>query len=198
MPQPPSPNPNPPENPLQNPPSPPAVGGSGTDSSASEFLADPGPAFDPELSPAAPEVQLEDELVAEPEGWREETIRNLLETQGRATHALLRVGPADTETWKHTEDDLRSIAPPLTRMLNRYDATRAAAAAGDEIALGAALATYGARNYSKRRRLLAQLHAQEPEPITGVAADGDVGPDYDAEYQRVNEPPPAIVPKRMR
>lgn len=169
--------------------------GSGPGSSA-EFVADPGPAFDPEQAPDAPELQLENELaVAElEEGWREETIRSLLVTQGNVTHALLKVGPEDSETWKHTQDDLRAIAPPMCRILNRYDATRAAAAAGDEIALAAAVAAYGARNYTRRRRLLAAIAAQEPVPITGVPADPDLHP----EFQEIYEAPPALRPKGGR
>lgn len=168
--------------------------GSGPGSSA-EFVADPGPAFDPEQAPEAPALELQDELAIElQEGWQEETIRSLLVTQGNVTHALLRVGPDDGDTWQHTQDDLRAIAPPLCRILNRYDATRAAAAAGDEIALAAAVAAYGARNYTRRRRLLAAIAAQEPVPITGVAADPDLHP----EFHEIFEGPPALRPKGVR
>lgn len=175
----------------------PSAGDSSAASSAEEFLADPGPAFDPKQAPEAPALEPEDEpLVAE--GWQEETIRSLLVTQGNVTHMVFNAGPEDTDTWKHTQDDLRAIAPPLTRILNRYDASRAAAAAGDEIALIAGLAAYGGRNYTKRKRLLAAQRAAEPQPITGVAADPDVGPEFDPEYQRIHEPPPALVPKGHR
>ncbi|PZR70112.1 MAG: hypothetical protein DLM63_00205 [Solirubrobacterales bacterium] len=173
----------------------PTAGVSGPGSSAAEFIADPGPAFDPEQAPDAPELEFEDEIALElQEGWQEETIRSLLVTQGNVTHALLKVGADDGETWKHTQDDLRAIAPPMTRILNRYDATRAAAAAGDEIALAAAVAAYGARNYTRRRRLLAAIAAQEPVPITGVPADPDLHP----EFQEIYEAPPALRPKGVR
>ena len=194
--RPPSPSPSPSDPPSPS-PSPSQSGpGSSTDSSA-EFLADPGPAFDPKQAPEAPVLEPEDEpLVAD--GWQEETIKSLLVTQGNVTHMVFNAGPEDTDTWKHTQDDLRAIAPPLTRILNRYDASRAAAAAGDEIALIAGLAAYGGRNYTKRRRLIAHQNADGPQPLSGVAADEDVGPEFDAEYQRVNEPPPALVPKGHR
>lgn len=183
----------PPQSPSPPPPSP-SGRGFGPDSSA-EFVADPGPAFDPEQAPDAPALELGDEIALElEEGWQEETIRSLLVTQGNVTHALLRAGPDDGDTWKHTQDDLRAIAPPLCRILNRYDATRAAAAAGDEIALAAAVAAYGARNYTRRRRLLAAIAAQEPVPITGVPADPDLHP----EFQEIFEAPPALRPKGVR
>jgi len=179
-------------------PSPSRAAGSSEGSSAADgFLADPGPDFDPEQTPEAPEPEISPEQEAL-EGWSEDTIRSLLTVQGNATHALLRVGPDDADTWKHTEDDLRAIAPPLTRILNRYDATRAAAAAGDEIALGAALAAYGAKNYTRRRRLIVQLRQQPPEPVSGVAADEGTGPEHDPEWQRIHEAPPALRPKGVR
>jgi len=109
-----------------------------------------------------------------------------------------RSAPDDKETWKQTEEDLHAIAPPMTRLLNRYDVTRAAAAAGDEIALVAALTAYGARNYTRRRRLLAAIAAQGPQPITGVDAEPDTGPENDEEWERVHQAPPALRPKGVR
>lgn len=168
-------------------------------SGAPDFVADAGPAFDPKTAPEAP--LFEDELDQQPEGWLEDTVRELLVTQGEVTHWMLRVGDEthDPDSWEHTQKDLGRIAPPLTRMLNRYDITRAAAAAGDEASLAAALSVYVARNYTKRRRLLAELRElDQPQPLTGVPADADLGPDHDAEYQRVHEAPPQLVPKGRR
>lgn len=119
-------------------------------------------------------------------------------TQGNVTHAIFKVGPDDKETWKQTEEDLHAIAPPMTRLLNRYDVTRAAAAAGDEIALVAALTAYSARNYTRRRRLLAAIAAQGPQPITGVEAEPGTGPEDDEEWQHIHEAPPALRPKGVR
>jgi hypothetical protein len=171
-------------------------------SSADDFLSDAGPAFDPKAAPPAPEPELEDELLQELEQWDEKQIRELLTLQGEITHAVFAAGPDDDETWYQTERDLNAIAPPLTRIANRYDAIRAAAAAGDEILLASAVSRYAARNYVKRRRLLATLRAQEPQPITGVAAPEGSGPENDEEWQRTHEPmemaPPALVPKGAR
>jgi len=166
-------------------------------SAADDFLADPGPAFDPKHAPAAPTIEAEETGPGVVEFWEEDRIKQLLTVEGNALHYLLRVGPDDTETWKYTEDDLASIAPPLTNILNRYDVTRAAAAAGDEIALAAALTTYGTRNYVKRRRLLQALADAEPRPVTGVPAEPDTGPEDDEDWMRT-QPPPALVPKGHR
>lgn len=176
---------------------------SGTASAAgNDFVAEPGPEFDPELAPGDPEMELEDELAVADEGWSEQTVKEILIAQGEVTHALFKAGPNDDETWKHTEDDLRRIAPPATRILNRYDVTRAAAVVGDEASLVIAVTTYATRNYVKRRRLLAELAAEPDRPITGVAADPGTGPEHDAEYQRtqgdeidIRPAPPNLRPR---
>jgi len=164
----------------------------------SDFLEDAGPAFDPEAAPAAPEIEAEDaprSIV--PDYWERDRIEQLLKIEGNALHYLLRVGPEDTETWKYTEEDLENIAPPLTNILNRYDVTRAAAAAGDEIALIAGLTTYGTRNYTRRRRLLAARADAGPAPVTGVPAPEGTAPEDDEEWMRT-QPPPQLIPKGHR
>jgi hypothetical protein len=76
----------------------------------------------------------------------------------------------------YTRDELRAIAPPLTRILNRYDATRAAAATGDELALLIGLTGYVGRSIEERRRALRALAAEQPddldfEPVTAYGPD---------------------------
>ena len=168
-----------------------SAGAAGSASSAAassaEFIADAGPAFDPDHAPAAPEVDDVDEL-GDDEGWDEQKVQEFVVMQGEITHSLFNAGPEDDETWLHTERDLRAIVPPLTRILNRYDMTRAAAAAGDEALLAAAVARYGARNYTKRRKYLALRAAQGPAPITGAAAPPETGPEHDPDWQRVHGP----------
>jgi hypothetical protein len=169
-------------------------------SAGSDFISEPGPAFDPELGPAAPELDEPDPL--EEPGWEERTIREYLELQGEVFHELAKwrlVGDDAEDVWLHTERDLGAIAPPLTRILNRYDLTRAAAVAGDEGLLIASLGRYAGRNLAKTRRLMAQARQAPPEPVSGAAADPGTGPEDDAEWQRTHaEPfagPPALKPK---
>jgi hypothetical protein len=173
-----------------------------------DFVTDPGPAFDPEAGPAEPELETIDRL--EDLGWEEATIREALSTQGELLHELARWRLALDEeeaedVWMHTDRDLRAIAPPLTRILNRYDVTRAAAVAGDEALLAAGIARYGARNVIKTRRLLAMQRARVQEvPSSGRAAEPGTGPEHDEDWQRVhdNDPlggaPPALRPKGVR
>lgn len=130
-------------------------------------------------------------------------MRELLALQGEITHAFLAAGPDDDDTWLQTDKDLGAIAPPLTRIANRYDALRAAAVAGDEILLASAVSRYAARNYIKRRRYLAAQQDQGPQPVTGREAPPESGPEHDEDWQRTHsEPmapaPPALVPKGGR
>lgn len=187
--EPPAQTPSPSQSPSQSPPSsgaPARSPSSGTGSSA-DFIADAGPVFDPRHAPAPPAV---DEL-DEPDGqigWEEEQIRDGLELAGETLHWLFNGGPDDEETWLMTQRDLRAMVKPSTRILNRYDVTRAAAAAGDEALLAAALIRYGTRNYTKRRRYLKLAAQQGPRPVTGVPAPEGTGPADDLDWQRVHDP----------
>jgi hypothetical protein len=179
----PSPNPNPPETPSPSTPAATRSASSSAGSSAAEFIADAGPAFDPRQAPAAPLVE-EPEL--EVDEWDEERIREILTLAGEVTHSLFNAGPEDDETWLATDRDLRAMVPPATRIANRYDVIRAAAAAGDEALLAAAMTRYVARNYTRRRRILKLREVQGPQPITGTEALPETGPEYDAEWQRIH------------
>lgn len=136
------------------------------------FVAEPGPAFDAEAHAHEPEptpaLALE-----EPPGWQEEQVATLLRTQGLLVHQAIAVDK-ETEEWRYTEAELRAIGGPLTRILNRYDATRAAAGTGDELAVVIGLGGYVVRSYGVRRgalRAQAALEDQGPQPITGHAPD---------------------------
>jgi hypothetical protein len=155
-------------------------------SDADDLVGDPGPVFDPDLVADQDELDLDlepDGLLED--GWQEQQIKELLTAQGSATNYLLRLHDED-ETWKHTKEDLTAIAGPLTRILNRYDATRAAAAAGDELALVVAVSNYGIRNYTQRARLIRRYREIE-EPISGIPEP----------QPHADEPPPLIFDDQL-
>jgi hypothetical protein len=148
--------------------------GSARDSSASPFVADPGPGFDPEAAGPEPEPPLEPtvaEQLLEIE-WDEEAVGRWLLLQGELAHGVAGVSEAD---WKYTEADLISIAGPLSRILNRYETTRAIAAYNDPASVAFGFGMYGIRSLKERRDVLAALKATE-EPITGVPAPPGSGP----------------------
>jgi hypothetical protein len=159
----------------------PSAADSLTDSSAAStdghgFIADPGPAHDGEHAPPPPEGEPAAELL-DGLAWDSEVVRGLLTAQGQALHTFAGKGEDD---WIYTRDELRAIAPPLTRILNRYDATRAAAGTGDELALLIGLTGYVGRSISVRRDVLRAQRADEPDddevlgaPMFGAEVDLD-------------------------
>ncbi|MFL5910773.1 MAG: hypothetical protein ACJ768_09435 [Gaiellaceae bacterium] len=174
-------------------------------SAASEFAADPGPAFDPEGAPAAPEPEEDRSGWFEDPHWEESTIRDALVLQGEIAHSLVewRLELDGTDVWQHTQKDLRAIAPPLTRILNRYEPTRLAAAAGDEALLAAGLMRYASRNVMRTRRAMANRQPPAgPQPVTGTPAEPGTGPEHDPDWQRVHSDPlggpPNLTPKGSR
>jgi hypothetical protein len=138
----------------------------------SGLVGDAGPTFNAERAGDAPPPA---ELHALPEplpGWEEPQVRTILGAQGLVVHNAIAV-EKEGEEWVYTKAELDTIAPPLTRILNRYDATRAAAGTGDELALVIGLTGYVGRSWVERRRALALLAAaeEEPQPITGIRPD---------------------------
>ncbi|HET7120297.1 MAG TPA: hypothetical protein VFI17_03475 [Solirubrobacterales bacterium] len=141
----------------------------------SPFIAEPGPAFDAEQAPPGPEPQPQADIHALPTpeiAWEEGTVQDLLDVQGQLLHGA--IGVADQD-WLHTQADLKAIGGPLTRILNRYPATAAAAAMGDPVALALGLGAYGVRSTRERAEVL-RAQAEEEVPITGVKAPPGAGP----------------------
>ncbi len=132
------------------------------------FVADTGPAFDPE---AAAEIPPEPPPAAEPVEsvqWEEETIAALLGLKGRALHAAAGVAEED---WRYTELDLAAIAPPLARICNRYEPIQRLAKYSDPMTLAFALGAYGVRSLEERQ---AELGYREAEADTQpIAAAGE-------------------------
>lgn len=140
--------------------------------SAAAFIGDPGPAFDAEGAADLPAPEPAAAQLSPDVEWEEATIRNLLTAKGEVLHTAIAVDK-DSDEWRYTTGDLHAIAPPLTRILNRYDATRAAAATGDELALIIGLVGYAGRSIAERRVAIAAHQEHEaPAPITGMTAEG--------------------------
>jgi hypothetical protein len=100
-------------------------------------------------------------------GWDEARVRALLVPMGFGLHYV--GGAGHPEAFKMTDDDLEAIAPPLTRILNRYPVTRAAAAGGDELALAVGVGMYGLRSIRQRGQIIAQREL-EAEQLAGEQA----------------------------
>jgi hypothetical protein len=206
----PSPSPSPNDEPT---PSPDAAADSGADSSKADgagLLGDAGPDFQQAPpTPATPPIDAGAAL-AGGELWNVSRVKAILTAKGVLLHGALAVDKQSTE-WVYTQADLQAIAPPLTRILNRYEPTRVAAGAGDEMALGIGLLGYAARSISERRRALAQLDSDEPEPVPdpisaddvderrqvdGFDDDGAGVPRVAPDFPAPDEAPPITSPRR--
>lgn len=162
-------------------------------SGAEPFVGEPGPVHDPEAKGPTPEAEAELHALPGPEPeWDERALRDLLRTQGEVMHYAIGVAEQD---WKHTEADLASISGPLSRILNRYPATRAAAGSADGLALTVAVGAYGMRSAKERRDALAEFAEEEEEvPITGAPAPPGSGPPA-GHPAAVGPTPPARPPQ---
>lgn len=148
-------------------------------SAASPFIGDPGPQFDAgqadELGGGPPPAR--PRLEALPGGAgvvEEDTVRGMLTAQGELVHLAAGVGEED---WRYTAADLAAIAPPLTRICNRYPAAaETVSALGDPAAAGIGLFNYGLRSLQERRAVLDAQEEEPDVPVTGVHAPPGTGP----------------------
>ncbi len=148
---------------------------------AGPFEVDPGQPFAPseqserattdetgretDLPPVAPVASDGLELLE----VTEEQVRSLLMVQGAAVHGLAAVDK-DSDEWVWLQAELDAIVPPLTRICNRYEPLRRAAALGDYPAVALGLGAYTRRSVSERAAALARLRFAE-EAVPSSDAD---------------------------
>jgi len=139
--------------------------GSTPDSSAT--TSDPAGALDLEPDtftapggpvPADTDTDLEpyEPAGAEPVEWTPERASAVVRAGGYLLHTAdgLTREPGGEELWRATEADLEAIAPPLARILNRYEPARRLAGLSDEGELAFGVAGYVRRNLAARGRIL--------------------------------------------
>jgi hypothetical protein len=102
--------------------------------------------------------------------WEEDAVRANLIAQGAALHGLVAIDKGSTE-WVYTTADLDAIAPPLTRLLNRYPVLAQLSRLGDYPALLVGFGGYAKRSLDERA------------VATAERASGDLGPTADVPFQ---------------
>lgn len=110
-----------------------------------------------ELGAAPEEDRPEPEVL--PPGWDQATIEKFLEGAGAGIHMVAGKGERD---WLMTEQDLRRIGEPLTRICNRYEAVINLSGFADPLLVAHGLALYGWRSTLEAKR--AQRDAEEEVP----------------------------------
>lgn len=118
-------------------------------------------------------------------GWDEKTIRQFLTGAGAGLHLMLGAGEAD---WLMTQEDLERIAPPLTRMSNRYQPMLALSPYGDPLLVAAGLGLYGWRSTLQtvraKRDQAAHRQASKGASYTRVE-DGAVDVDHESDAEDI-------------
>jgi hypothetical protein len=143
--------------------------------SSDPFAGDPGPGFTPGATAAEPgEPGDQPALPGWPDDVAEEQVRSFLMTVGDAAHAVAGVGELD---WRFTEKDQDRLAPPMTRITNRYETLRAVAGHSDELAVAIGMGLWGWRSMLERRAVLEALaEGREPPRPAPAAARPEPGP----------------------
>jgi hypothetical protein len=180
--------------PPQDPTPDPAEKGSSKVSSAADdgglFADAGGPEFDAKAPAPEPDTLEEPRPL---DLWDETKVKTMLTTQGEVVHAVI-AADKGSEEWRYTEGDLRTIAPPLTNILNRYDATRAMAATSDELMVAIGFGHYAIRSYGQRRAALAAIaqgagdgtvNAYPAEPAAAPAGGVDETEPADPEAETI-------------
>jgi hypothetical protein len=99
-------------------------------------------------------------------GWEQETVEQFLMGFGAGTHML--IGAAEKD-WLMTKRDLARIAPPLTRIMNRWEPAVRMSPYADPLLVAHGFALYGWRSGLERNRALRDAAAAEGEVIDGAA-----------------------------
>jgi hypothetical protein len=117
-----------------------------------EYLEDHGPGI-PELPEGAPSPDGAAGVVEPPQfpGWEQDTIEQFLRGTGAGIHML--IGAAESD-WKMTRADLDRIAPPLTRIANRWEPALRLSPLADPFLVAHGFALYGWRSALERQRAL--------------------------------------------
>jgi hypothetical protein len=111
-------------------------------------------------------------------GWDQATIEQFLRGTGAGIHML--AGRAEND-WLMTEKDLERIAPPLTRICNRYEAVLKLSPMADPLLAAHGFGLWGWRSALEAKR--AQRDAEEAEPA---------GPGYERGPAPTKDEPPEL------
>jgi hypothetical protein len=135
-----------------------------------DYVEQAGPGI-PELPDAPPSDALPAGQPVAPiyPGWEQGTVEQFLRGTGAGIHMLIGASERD---WLMTEKDLERIAPPLTRICNRWEPALRLSPIADPLLVAHGFALYGWRSALERQRALRD-QALEHEDLAGA------GPRYE-------------------
>ena len=139
------------------------------------YAQDHGPGI-PEIPITTGEAQLGDaEEVVEGigEAWIEDSVRDHLKLVGDGLHMML--GKDHPTAYKMCQEDLDRIAPPLTRIMNRYESLAQFGVVSDPLLLAEGTVLYAGRSMLQVRaakRAAEERREAQREPLEGRVVPG--------------------------
>lgn len=117
--------------------------------------------------------------------WTPERAASVVRAGGFILHMAdgLSREPEGAALWKATADDIEQIAPPLARILNRYEPARRLAGLSDEGELAFGMIAYARRNLVERGRVAGEKRLRDE------AAEQEAGASW-PEQPPQQQPPP--------
>jgi hypothetical protein len=115
--------------------------------------------FDPPENPVPADADLTPDYEPEPAElleWTPERAGAIVRAGGFVLHTAdgMSREPEGGELWRATEADVDAIAPPLSRILNRYAPARRLAGVTDEFELAVGVMAYARENLAERGRIV--------------------------------------------
>lgn len=110
--------------------------------------------------------------------WTPERAGAIVRAGGYMLHAAdgLSREPGGDELWRATEADVSSMAPPLSRILNRYAPARRLAGVADEGELAFAMISYARHNLAERGRLASAKRVRDKAAEEAAGEGWPAGP----------------------
>lgn len=158
-----------------------------------EYVEQAGPGI-PELPPGPPPAAAVDPPIEPQILWEQEQIETFLKGTGEGLHMLAGVAEHD---WRMTQKDLERIAPPLTRIANRYEPVLKLAPVADPLLVAHGFALYGWRSALERQRALRDQREQVLQR-DGYDVVGQEQPDVEIDEEELGQAGPAYFPDSPR
>jgi hypothetical protein len=141
-----------------------------------------GAELPPEDLDGAPELRLYP-------GWELGTVEQFLKGTGAGLHFM--IGAAEND-WRMTEEDLERMAPPLTRIMNRWEPALRLSPVADPMLFAHGAFLYAWRSMLERKRANYDAEREEQQgPAVGYERAAPAGPESNGASAAAEDEQPA-------